>query len=445
MFRQMGKRDRVNSVRRSAESLPKEYVGRVPNTPSGSPAPTGPVSAPSKSRHLKVDVPLLLVVVTLQIVGLVMVFSASYDYSYDLWGDPYRVFNRQLMWLGIGILGCVALTFLNYHILQKVAVPAILATAAMLIIVLIGNEVRHGAVRTLLQGSIQPSELAKLITVIYLAVWLYAKRERLSNISFGLLPLGLILGLLGGLIFIQPDLSAVFTIFILGGMMFFLAGGDLKQIAILLVVALLIGWVVVQVTPTGASRVQNYLAGLEDPSQASYHVRRSIEAFVKGEWFGVGIGNGVTKVVGLPVPPTDSIYAVIGEETGVFGSVALMALYVLFFWRGIRVASRAPDDLGALLAAGLSMWIAIEAFINMAVMVNLMPFAGNALPFVSYGGSNLVVSLVAVGILLNVSRQSVQNQEDQGRLFSAVVNLRWWDRRRRVSRPYRSAGADLDR
>ncbi len=445
MFRQMGKRDRVNSVRRSAESLPKEYVGRVPNTPSGSPAPTGPVSAPSKSRHLKVDVPLLLVVVTLQIVGLVMVFSASYDYSYDLWDDPYRVFNRQLMWLGIGIIGCVALTFLNYHILQKVAVPAILATAAMLIIVLIGNEVRHGAVRTLLQGSIQPSELAKLITVIYLAVWLYAKRERLSNISFGLLPLALILGLLGGLIFIQPDLSAVFTIFILGGMMFFLAGGDLKQIAILLVVALLIGWVVVQVTPTGASRVQNYLAGLEDPSQASYHVRRSIEAFVKGEWFGVGIGNGVTKVVGLPVPPTDSIYAVIGEETGVFGSVALMALYVLFFWRGIRVASRAPDDLGALLAAGLSIWIAIEAFINMAVMVNLMPFAGNALPFVSYGGSNLVVSLVAVGILLNVSRQSVQNQEDQGRLFSAVVNLRWWDRRRRVSRPYRSAGADLDR
>jgi cell division protein FtsW len=441
----MGKRDRVDSVRRSAESLPKEYVGRVPNTPSGSPAPIGPVSAPSKSRQLKVDVPLLLVVVTLQIVGLVMVFSASYDYSYDLWGDPYRVFSRQLMWLGIGIIGCVVLTFLNYHILQKVAVPAILATAAMLIIVLIGNEVRHGAVRTLLQGSIQPSELAKLITVIYLAVWLYAKRERLSNISFGLLPLGLILGLLGGLIFIQPDLSAVFTIFILGGMMFFLAGGDLKQIAILLVVALLIGWVVVQVTPTGASRVQNYLAGLEDPSQASYHVRRSIEAFVKGEWFGVGIGNGVTKVVGLPVPPTDSIYAVIGEETGVFGSVALMALYVLFFWRGIRVASRAPDDLGALLAAGLSIWIAIEAFINMAVMVNLMPFAGNALPFVSYGGSNLVVSLVAVGILLNVSRQSVQNQEDQGRLFGAVVNLRWWDRRRRVSRPYRSAGADLDR
>jgi len=444
VFHRMGKRDRVDSVRRSAESLPKEYVGRLPATQQGNPAAAGPASAPTRPLHLKIDVPLLLVVITLQLVGLVMVFSASYDYSYDLWGDPYRVFTRQLAWLAIGIAFCVGLTFLNYHLLSKVAVPAILVTAGMLIFVLIGNEVRHGAVRTLLQGSIQPSELAKLMTVIYLAVWLYAKRERLSNIYFGLLPLALILGILGGLIFIQPDLSAVFTIFILGGMMFFLAGGDLKQIAILLIVALLIGWVVVQVTPTGASRVQNYLAGLEDPSQASYHVRRSLEAFINGNWFGVGIGNSTTKLVGLPVPPTDSIYAVIGEETGVFGSIALMVLYVLFFWRGIRVASRSPDDLGALLAAGLSLWIAIEAFINMAVMVNLMPFAGNALPFISYGGSNLVVSLAAVGILLNVSRLSVQNMEDQGRFFGAVVNLRWRDRRRRVSRPYRSAGADID-
>jgi len=145
----------------------------------------------------------------------------------------------------------------------------------------------------------------------------------------------------------------------------------------------------------------------------------------------------------LPVPPTDSIYAVIGEETGVFGAVFLVILYALLFWRGILVASRAPDALGALLAAGLSLWIAIEAFINMAVMVNLMPFAGNALPFISYGGSNLLVSLAAVGILLNVSRQSVQNMENRGRLFGAVVNLRWRDRRRRVSRPYGSTGADL--
>jgi len=443
VFRSMGKSTRVDTVKRSTESVPKEYVGRLPDMPSGSSANDKSVATPARLVHLKVDVPILLVVITLQIIGLVMVFSASYDYSFDLSGDPYRIFSRQLIWLGIGIVAALFCTFVDYHIWQRLAVPAIVFTIVMLIIVLIGNEVRHGAVRTLLQGSIQPSELAKIITVIYLAVWLYAKREKLSNISFGLLPLAFILGILGGLIFIQPDLSAVFTIFILGGLMFFLAGGEIKQILILLVVAILVGWIVVQINDTGAARVQNYLLGLKDPTQASYHVRRSLEAFVNGGWVGVGVGKGETKLIGLPVPPTDSIYAVIGEETGVFGAVFLVILYALLFWRGILVASRAPDALGALLAAGLSLWIAIEAFINMAVMVNLMPFAGNALPFISYGGSNLLVSLAAVGILLNVSRQSVQNMENRGRLFGAVVNLRWRDRRRRVSRPYGSTGADL--
>ena len=443
MFRSIGKNTRVDSVRRSTESVPKEYVGRLPEMPSGGATNGGPAAALARSVHLKVDVPILLIVIALQIIGIVMVFSASYDYSFDLSGDPYRIFYRQLLWLGLGLVAAAICTFWDYHIWQRLAVPAIIVTIVMLIGVLIVNEVRHGAVRTLFEGSIQPSELAKLITVIYLGVWLYSKRERLSNVSFGLLPLALILGILGGLIFIQPDLSAVITIFILGGMMFFLAGGDLKQIAILMFAAMLVGWVVVQINDTGAARVQNYLMGLEDPTQASYHVRRSLEAFVNGQWFGVGIGNSETKLIGLPVPPTDSIFAVIGEETGVFGSVVLVVLYALLFWRGILVASRAPDALGALLAAGLSLWIAIEAFINMAVMVNLMPFAGNALPFVSYGGSNLLVSLAAIGILLNVSRLSVQNMENRGRLFGAVVNLRWRDRRRRVSRPYGSTSADL--
>jgi cell division protein FtsW len=251
VFRSMGKRDRVDSVRRSTESLPKEYVGRVPPTPTQGIAPDGTTTRPTRPLHLKIDVPLLLIVVTLMIVGLVMVFSASYDYSYDLYREPYRIFNRQLLWLVIGIVGCVALTLMNYHFLKKLAVPAIAFTIVMLVVVLFINEVRNGAVRTLLEGSIQPSELAKLVTVIYLAVWLYAKRERLSKIGFGLAPLALILGVLGGLIFIQPDLSAVLTVFILGGLMFFLAGGDMKQIILLLLIALVIGVVVARVTPTG--------------------------------------------------------------------------------------------------------------------------------------------------------------------------------------------------
>jgi cell division protein FtsW len=142
----------------------------------------------------------------------------------------------------------------------------------------------------------------------------------------------------------------------------------------------------------------------------------------------------VTKLTGLPVPPTDSIFAVIGEETGVMGAAALVALYIGLLWRGLGIARRAPDGLGTLLAAGLSIWLVVEALVNMAVMVGLLPFAGNALPFISAGGSNLVVSCAAIGILLNISRLSVKTQEEEAKTFNAVVNLRRWDRRRRLSR-----------
>ena len=389
--------------------------------------------------QLGIDVPLLLASATLVIFGILMVYSASWDYSLAIYGSPTYIFTRQLLWLGLGLGLAVILTFLNYHFWSRLAVPAILITIILLIAVLFVSDIRHGAVRTLFGGSIQPSELAKLTTVIYLAVWLFAKRDDLSDISLGLVPLAAIIGILGGLIVVQPDLSAVITIFFLGGTLFFLAGGDLRQIGLLILVAALVGWFVVFVNPTGIERIESYFAGLKDPTQASYHVRRSLEAFVKGGWFGVGIGNAQTKLTGLPVPPTDSIFAVIGEETGVVGATTLVGLYAILLWRGLRIARRAPDGLGTLLAAGLSLWLVMEAFVNMAVMINLLPFAGNALPFVSAGGSNLLVSFAAVGLLMNISRLSVNNQEEDGRPFGAVVNLRWRNGRRRVSGARRSA------
>jgi cell division protein FtsW len=369
-----------------------------------------------------------------------MVYSASWDYSYLLFRDSTQIFNRQVIWFFLAIAAAVVLVFLDYRYYAKLAVPMMAVTIGLLVLVLVLGDVRNNAVRTLLRGSIQPSELAKLVMVIYLAVWLYSKREKLSDVSFGLIPLAGILGILGGLIFIQPDLSAVITIFFLGGLMFFLAGGDLRQIGILVLVALLFGWVVVALNSTGSDRVASYLAGLKDPFQASYHVRRSLEAFVKGGWLGVGIGNSQTKLTGLPVPPTDSIFAVIGEETGVIGAASLVILYTVMLWRGLGIARRAPDGLGTLLAAGLCLWLVMEAFVNMAVMVGLLPFAGNALPFISAGGSNLVVSAAAIGILLNISRQSVKTQEEEVKANSAVVNLRRWDRRRRISRTRRASG-----
>jgi len=392
--------------------------------------------------QLGIDVPLLLVIATLMIFGVLMVYSASWDYSFLIFGSPTYIFSRQVIWMITGAGVAAFLAFLDYHWWRRLAVPAMALTVLALVAVLFISDVRHGAVRTLMGGSVQPSELAKVVTVIYLAVWLYSRREQLSDISFGLFPLAGILGILGGLIFIQPDLSAVITILFLGGTLFFLAGGDLRQIGALLLVAILVGWLVVVVNSTGGERVASYLAGLKDPTNASYHVQRSLEAFVNGSWLGVGIGNASTKLTGLPVPPTDSIFAVVGEETGVFGASALVVLYVTMLWRGLGIARRAPDQLGTLMAAGLSLWLAMEALVNMAVMLNLLPFAGNALPFISAGGSNLFVSFVAIGILMNISRLSVKVKEEEGRSFVAVVDLRGRNRRRRVSRPRRAGSTE---
>jgi len=336
----------------------------------------------------------------------------------------------------------------DYHYWSRFALWAMLGTILLLLGVLVVNEVLNNASRTIYNGSIQPSELAKIVTVVYLSVWLYSKRAQLHQISFGLLPLAAILGFLGGLILIQPDLSATVTIVILGGLMFFLAGGELRQIVILMIVTLIVGWAVVQVSATGSQRIADYMAGLKDPTESSYHVRRSYEAFVKGGWLGVGLGRAETKLTGLPVPPTDSIFAVVGEETGVVGAVALVSLYLAFLWRGLTISRRAPDQMGALLAAGLCLWIAWEAFVNMAVMVNLLPFAGNALPLISAGGSNMLVTMAAIGILMNISRLSEKRKEDDGKLFHAVVNLRGRNRRRSVSgagRASSAAGRDTGR
>jgi cell division protein FtsW len=353
------------------------------------------------------DVPLILSVVALVVFGLIMLYSASFDFSFSEYGSATYMFNRQIRWLGIGILMAVILSLFDYHHWRKMVLVAMLATIGLLVTVLVVNEIRLGASRTLVNGSYQPSELAKLVAVIYLAVWLYAKRQFLHDVTIGLIPLGVILGIIGGLIYLQPDLSAAGTVLILGGLLFFLAGADIKQIVFLLILAIVMGWVVVQFSATGQDRVDSFLAGLQNPTNASYHVQRSFEAIIKGGIFGVGLGQADTKLTGLPFAPTDSIFAVVVEELGMFGSFLLISLYAVLVWRGLVIARRAPDMLGTLLASGMTMWIGIEALINMAVMVGLMPFAGNALPFVSAGGSNLISTLCAVGIMLNLPTKAL--------------------------------------
>lgn len=401
----------------------------------------------SFSRNLRrgVDMPMLLVVIALLVFGLIMLYSASFDFSFNEYGSPTYMFSRQVRWMGLGIVVAFVLSMFDYHKWRRMALLAMLVTIGLLITVLIVNEIRLGASRTLINGSYQPSEIAKLMAVIYIAVWLYAKRQFLHDVTIGLIPLGVILGIIGGLIYLQPDLSAAGTVMILGGLLFFLAGADMRQIVLLLVLAFVMGWIVVQFSVTGQDRVNTFIAGLQDPTHASYHVQRSFEAVIKGGIFGVGLGQADTKLTGLPFAPTDSIFAVVAEEFGLFGTFILMSLYAVLVWRGLVIARRAPDMLGTLLASGMTFWIGIEALINMSVMVGLMPFAGNALPFISAGGSNLVSTLCAIGIMLNISRQSSEEtklEDNDWRSFGAVIDLRRRNGRRSVPRSRRSQRAD---
>jgi cell division protein FtsW len=389
---------------------------------------------------LGVDIPLLVATIFLVLFGLVMVFSASWELSYfNYEGSHTAMFTRQLIFMIIGAAVAVGVSFFDYHHYRRLAVVGMGLTITALLAVLIIREVRFNATRTIYDGSVMPSEAAKLAVILYLCVWLYSKRHQLNQISFGLFPLGGIIGVVGGLILAQPDVSAVATLVVLGGVLFFLAGGDLKQIFILLMIAILIGWLIVQVQPTARVRMADYFEGLRSPTEASFHVRRSIESFVRGGVFGAGIDNAETKLISLPVPPTDSIFAVVAEETGLLGTTFLISMYAVLAWRGMKIAKNAPDMLGQLLAAGLTFWMVMEAVINMAMMVGLLPFAGNALPFISLGGSNLVVSLTSIGILMNISRLSKAHEGQKERKVYATNGLRRRDRRRDLSRPGRAA------
>ena len=397
----------------------------------------------SSNMELIVDVPFLGTVTALLVFGLLMLYSASWDVSWHAFKDVNSFFLRQLIWLGIGLVAAVFLYFMDYHRWERnhFAILAILITVMLLFAVLIVGE---GSARSLFGGkSVQPSELAKLVIVIYLAVWLNSKGDKIKQIGFGLVPLALILGLVGGLIAIQTDVSAAVTVFALGLLLFYMAGGSLVQIFILLIISSALGSGIVALRkPEVYQRIIDFWVGIRDINTiGSEQIAKSFTAFIDGGWFGVGLGRGVAKLVLLPVPHTDSIFAVVGEELGFVGSSVLVLLYSLLLWRGMMIAKKSVDGLGSLLAAGLVFWVVFEAYVNIAVIIGLLPVAGNPLPFVSQGGSNLVVTMSAVGIILGVGRRAdMERRKQERRSLGAVVDLRGRDRRGSVPGFSRPAG-----
>ncbi len=392
------------------------------------------------STQLLIDVPLLITIIILLIFGLLMLYSASWNYSLQAYDSGTYILFRQLRWVFIGLLVMGALALIDYHKLQYFSLWALLIVMGILIVLLI--DFRNigsttGYTRTLTDGgSGQPSEFAKVAIILYLSSFLSSRKENLNSFTRGTFPALVVIGLPTLFVFLQPDISAAITIAVIGGIMLFISGGNLKHLGViifLLLVSVAGGYFFFDKVGT---RLEEYIAGILNPTGASYHIRRAYNAIINGGIFGLGIGKGTAKLTGLPFAWTDSIFAVILEETGLAGGMFVIGLYTSILWRGYEIFKKTSDPFGKTLAAGLTLWIYMEAALNICVMLNIMPFAGNALPLVSLGGSSMLCTMIALGILLNISRVSAVDNAKKGKNEpDAIVNLRGRDWGWRVSRP----------
>jgi len=361
----------------------------------------------SKSAQPEFDYVLLVLLAALLGFGLIMLFSASYSVAYAWKENPLYYFSRQLMWTIIGLIALAIMVNINYRTWEKLAIPILGVTLLGLAILLVIGQPVFGSIRYFIKGSIQPSEVAKIAIIIYIAAWLASKGKDLRKVSYGLIPFAVLVGLLVGLIIIQPDISTSLLITLTALAMFFIAGAGLIQIGILTAMGGLTFGLIMSQSVHAQQRISAFVASFADPVNSSnFHIRGIIQALVEGGFFGTGLSESLHKHYpgGIPFIHTDSIFAVVGEELGLIGSLAVVALFFFFAIRGIRIALRATDSFGTLLAFGITIWLVLQAFINIAVMTATFPFTGLPLPFFSYGGSSMLVNLAAVGILLNISR-----------------------------------------
>jgi cell division protein FtsW len=375
-----------------------------------------------------IDPYMVAVVVTLLAFGGMMVYSTTFDWAYQDFGSTSAIFFQQFRWIIVGIGLAFVLSLVDYRLLKRFAVPILLLTIGVLLAVLLFSDFRFGARRAFINGSYQPSELAELAIIVYMAAWLSAKNAHIGSFLRGLLPFGVIVGTVALLVILQPDISAAVMVLAVAGVMYFLAGANWWHIGG--IVGLVIG-AVIFLSATGLlpsyaqERIDDYVSGLTDITQTSYHTQQAVIAFVNGGWTGVGLGNGRQKYGALPAAHTDSIFATIGEELGVIGAAVVIGLYIAYVMRGLRISRRAPDTFGTLLAAGLTMWVAIKAVLNIAVMLNVLPQTGAPLPFISYGGSSLVALMAGVGLLLSVARVTAKNAVSKRKTLSANSDRGW--------------------
>jgi len=355
-------------------------------------------------RHDRV---LFAATLALLMLGVVMVFSASAVYAAELFGHPAMFLLRQAVWLTLGLGGLVLVLQLDYRKLCQptVVFPALSVVCVLLMVVLFLDPARstHRWIRWGM-FSMQPSELAKLVLILFLAYFLERRRHAVNDVHGTLLPAGFITLVLVGLVVIEPDLGTGAVLSLIAGAMFFAAGMRIRYLAYLGLAGLLAAYFLIVRVPYRLARIQAFLDPYSDPQGSGFQAIQSLLAVGSGGPLGVGLMDGKQKLFYLPEAHTDFIFAVVGEELGLIGAALVVGLFGVFCWRGLRIAARAPDGLARLLAVGVTAMVVGQALINLSVVLGLLPTKGIALPFISYGGSGLLVMLLGTGLLLNISQ-----------------------------------------
>lgn len=346
---------------------------------------------------------LFTIPIILSLVGLFFVFEASSVRSLQEFSDSFHFFKLQAIWIVLGITAMIFFSFFDYHKLYYLSTIFILGTMLLLCIVLIpGVGYQAGGARRWIDFgffNLQPTELAKFSVIVYLSSW-FMNRERKRFFSFLIL-----LSFLMFLIILQPDMGTAIIVFSLGVIIYFLAGIELWYLIFLLPISLGAFYLLVKVSPY---RLKRFLAFFEpklDPLGITYHINQILIALESGGLIGLGLGASRQKYLYLPEAHTDSIFAIIGEETGFVGAILLITVYVYLMYRIYQIAQHAPDRFGKFIAGGAFAFFNLQAIINLAGMVNLIPLTGVPLPFISYGGSNLLVSFILIGVLINIAKK----------------------------------------